>query len=226
MDGNFFFVIGAILVLAAVVISFIGIRGSEKFPPNRGVLLGVIALFIAIVGTTMAFAIVKSVDEQNKRNDELASQEQQAGEGGQQAGASETSPQPATPGGQPEASSGGNQQPVQTVSGSGGGNAGASTTLNVTSPADGSLVFQPDGLTAKPGNVTITYDNPSPVPHSIAVATSNGNVLGQVQPFANGKQSVQLSNLAPGQYVFYCTVPGHREAGMQGDLTVLGGPTP
>jgi plastocyanin len=225
MDGNFFFVIGGVLVLAAVVISFIGIRGSEKFPPNRGVLLGVIALFIAIVGTTMAFAIVKSVDEQDKRNDELAKEQQQAGEGGQQAGASETSPQPATPGGQPEASSGGNQQPVQTVSGSGGGG-GASTTLNVTSPADGGLVFDPNGLTAKPGNVTITYDNPSPVPHSIAVATSNGNVLGEVQPFAQDKQSVDLSNLAPGKYVFYCTVPGHREAGMQGDLTVLGGPTP
>jgi plastocyanin len=229
VDGNFFFVIGGLLVLAAVVISFVGIRGSESFPPNRGVLLGVIALFIAIVGTTMAFAIVKSVDEQNKRNDKLASQEQQAGVGGQQAGASESAPQPATPGGQPEASSGGNQQPVQPVAGgggAGGGGGSAATTLSVSSPSDGSLVFQPNGLTAKPGNVTITYDNPSQVPHSIAVATSNGNVLGQVQPFTNSKQSVQLSNLAPGKYVFYCTVPGHREAGMQGDLTVLGGPTP
>ena len=53
------------------------------------------------------------------------------------------------------------------------------------------------------------------------MATSNGNVLGQVQPFTNGKHSVDLANLAPGKYVFYCTVPGHREAGMQGDLTVL-----
>src|SRR4051794_41312169 len=101
MDGNFFFVIGGILVLAAVVISFVGIRGSDSFPPNRGVLLGVIALFIAVVGTTMAFAIVKSVDEQDKRNDELAKEESQ---GGQQFGAGEDSPQPATPGGQPEAS--------------------------------------------------------------------------------------------------------------------------
>src|SRR3954452_16304863 len=109
MDGNFFFVIGAILVLAAVVISFIGIRGSEKFPPNRGVMLGVIALFVAIVGTTMAFAIVKSVDEQNKRNDQLAKEE--PSNSGQA--------QPITPGGQPQASSGGNQQAPQPT-GSGG----------------------------------------------------------------------------------------------------------
>jgi plastocyanin len=182
MDGNFFFVIGGILVAAAVLIAFIGIRGSASFPPNGAVMAGVIALFVAVVGTTMAFAIVKSNDEQKSRNEKLAKEE----------GTTST------------AASG----PV--------------TTLDVSSPADGGLVYQPNGLTAKPGNVDITYDNPSQTPHSIAVATANGNVLGQVQPFANGKQSVDLNNLAPGKYVFYCTVPGHREAGMQGNLTVGG----
>jgi plastocyanin len=181
MDGNFFFVIGGVLVLAAVVVSFVGIRGSESFPANRGVLLGVVALFVAIVGTTMAFAIVKSVDEQDKRNKELAKEE----------GTTETTA----------------KGPVEAI--------------DVSSPADGGLVYQPNGLEAKPGNVAITYDNPSQVPHSIAVATANGNVLGQVQPFTDGKQTVTLNDLNPGKYVFYCTVPGHREAGMQGDLTVL-----
>jgi plastocyanin len=181
MDGNFFFVIAIVLVVSAVGISFIGIRRSDSFPPSRAVLLGVIALFVAVVGTTMAFAIVKSVDEQNKRNDELAKEE----------GTTSTTA------------------------------SGPVTSLDVASPSDGGLVYQPNGLQAKPGNVAITYDNPSQVPHSIAVATSNGNVLGQVQPFANGKQTVTLNDLQPGKYVFYCTVPGHREAGMQGDLTVL-----
>ena len=207
MDGNFFFVIGGLLVLTAVVISFVGIRDSDSFPPNRGVLLGVIALFAVIVGTTMAFAIVKSVDEQNKRNDELAKEEpSNSGEA-----------QPVTPGGQPQASSGGNQQAPQTPS--------EVEALDVSSPADGSLVFQPSGVQAQPGNVEITYDNPSPVPHSIAVATANGDVIAQVQPFTAGKQTLALNSLKPGKYVFYCTVPGHREAGMEGDLTVVGGPT-
>src|SRR4051794_36600294 len=78
MDGNFFFVLGIILVAAAVGLAFFGIRGSESFPPSRGVMVGVIALFAAVVATTMAFAIVKSNDEQKERNDKLAKEEQEA----------------------------------------------------------------------------------------------------------------------------------------------------
>ena len=40
MDGDFFFVLGIVLVLAATAISFVGIRGSDSFPPSRGVLVG------------------------------------------------------------------------------------------------------------------------------------------------------------------------------------------
>jgi plastocyanin len=215
MDGDFFFVLGIILVIAAVGLAFLGIRESDRFPASRALMVGGTLLFVAIVGTTMAFAVVKSKDEQDKRNAELAKEEEQA----QPENTGEA--QPASPGGQPQASSGGNQQPPQTT-----GTAQATESLDVSSPADGGLVFDPNGLTAKPGNLTITYDNPSPVAHSIAVATANGNVLGEVQPFTDGKESVDLSNIAPGKYVFYCTVPGHREAGMQGNLTVTGGPTP
>lgn len=220
MDGNFFFVIGIVLVIAAVVLAFLGIRESDRFPTSRAILVGGTALFAAIVVATMSFAVVKSRDEQKSRNQELAKEEQLPENSGQNA------PPPATPGGQPQASSGGNQQTPTTGTSTGAtattGAAGGAETLDVSSPADGGLIFQPDGLTAQAGNVTVTYDNPSQVPHSIAVATANGNVLGEVQPFTDGSQSVQLTNLAPGEYTFYCTVPGHREAGMEGTLTVGG----
>src|SRR5581483_10177712 len=175
-SGNFFFVAGIVLVLAAVRLAFFGIRGADRWPPGRVALVGITALFAAIVATTMAFAIVKANDEQKSRNEKLAKEE------------GETTTSPAA--------------------------AGPATALSVSSPADGGLSFAPNGLTAKPGNVSITYTNPSPVPHSIAV--------GQVQPFTNGKRTVTLSDLKPGKYEFYCTVPGHRQAGMQGNLTVGG----
>jgi plastocyanin len=206
MDGNFFFVMGIVLVLAAVGLAAIGIRGSGSFPGSRAALVGVTGLFAAIVVGTMSFAVVKSKDEQDKRNEELAQEESTA-----QAEAAPPAPAP-PPAGQPPAAGGGNKQPPAPPP--------AATSLDVSSPQDGSLVFDPNGLEAKPGSVTITYDNPSPVPHSIAVATSNGNVLGETDPFSAGSQEVTLDDLAPGKYVFYCTVPGHREAGMQGDLTV------
>ena len=37
---------------------------------------------------------------------------------------------------------------------------------------------------------------------------------------ANGKAVATIGDLKPGTYTFYCTVPGHREAGMEGTLTV------
>ena len=216
MDGDLFFVIGIVLVIAAVAIAFVGIRGAERFPPNRALLVGVTALFAAIVATTMAFAVVKSKDEQDKRNEELAKEEALPENEDQNA------PPAATPGGAPEASEGGNQQEPQTPA----AQTPTTETLDVSSPEDGGLVFEPNGLEAKPGNLTIDYDNPSPVPHSIAVATANGNVLGETTPAANGTQTLDLTDIAPGKYIFYCTVPGHREGGMEGDLTVTGGPTP
>jgi plastocyanin len=192
MDGGFYFVFGIVLVLAAVGLAFLGIRDSERFPGSRSVLVGVTALFAAVVVTTMAFAVVNARHEEKDRNAELAKEE-----------------------GEAKAEAGGQEAP-----------GGATETIDVSSPQDGSLVFQPNGLEAKPGNLTVDYDNPSQVPHSIAVATANGNVLGETQPAAGGTQTLQVPNLAPGKYIFYCTVPGHREAGMEGNLTVTGGPTP
>lgn len=208
MDGNFFFVMGIVLVLAAVGLAAIGIRGAGSFPGSRPVLVGVTGLFAAIVVGTMSFAVVKSKDEQDKRREELAKEEGTAqAEAGQA-----TAPAPPSPAGQPQASGGGNQQAPTTPA--------AATSLDVSSPDDGSLAFDPDGLEAKAGTVTITYSNPSPVGHSIAVATSNGNILGQTDIFMGGEQELTLDDLAPGKYVFFCTVPGHREGGMEGDLTV------
>jgi plastocyanin len=158
------------------------------------------ALFAGVVVATTAFAVVNAQDEQEHREKELAEEQATA----EEEAAAEA---PAPPAG-----AGGAQQPPAP--------AGAATSLDVTSPSDGGLVFDPDSLEAQPGSLTITYANPSPVPHSLAVEDAEAMVLGETEVFSAGEQEVTIDDLAPGEYVFFCTVPGHREAGMEGDLTV------
>jgi plastocyanin len=60
--------------------------------------------------------------------------------------------------------------------------------------------------------------NMSPLEHNVTVARGS-KVLGATPTFQGGSKSLTL-NLKPGVYTFYCSVPGHRAAGMEGTLTV------
>jgi hypothetical protein len=53
-----FYVAGAVLAVFAVVISVIGIRGHETFPPSRGAARAVMALAALLVAITMATAVI------------------------------------------------------------------------------------------------------------------------------------------------------------------------
>jgi plastocyanin len=93
---------------------------------------------------------------------------------------------------------------------------GASTNLSLSADKGGQLKFDKSSLSAKAGNVTITMDNPSSVPHAIAIDGQGtpGSTVG------NGGKSTVTVNLKPGTYTYFCPVDGHRDAGMQGTLTV------
>jgi plastocyanin len=98
-----------------------------------------------------------------------------------------------------------------------GGGAEAST-LKIEAAETG-LAYASTTASAEAGNVTVEFDNPQPVPHDVAIETMNGEVLGQTETVAEGEDSTEIE-LKPGTYKFFCTVPGHREAGMEGTLTV------
>jgi uncharacterized cupredoxin-like copper-binding protein len=95
---------------------------------------------------------------------------------------------------------------------------GKSTNLALAADSSGQLKFDKKSLSAKAGNVTITMDNPAPVPHAIAVEGNGVDKDGKTVQMG-GKSTVTVS-LKPGKYTFYCPVDGHKQAGMQGPLTV------
>lgn len=104
--------------------------------------------------------------------------------------------------------------------GEAGSEATAGTVLDVASPKDGSLVFEPDGLEAAAGLITLVYANPSQVPHNINLEFDK-KTIAESETISEGTAKIE-KRLEPGQYVFYCDIPGHRQAGMEGDLTVTG----
>jgi plastocyanin len=109
--------------------------------------------------------------------------------------------------------------PASTTPAGGGASGGGASTVDISTPSGSSLAFDQKSVSAKAGSVTIDFDNKQSLQHDVAVADSSGKVLGQTDLVSSGTANATV-NLQPGTYTFYCTVPGHREAGMQGTLTV------
>jgi plastocyanin len=96
---------------------------------------------------------------------------------------------------------------------------GASAAVEIEADPEGNLAYTTKEATATAGKVTIDFNNSSPVPHDVAIEDSGGKTITQTETLAEGSDSA-TANLKPGTYTFYCSVPGHREAGMEGTLTV------
>lgn len=95
----------------------------------------------------------------------------------------------------------------------------ASQTVDVTADPTGKLEYVQKTLTAKAGTIDFKLTNASPVPHNLAIAQGT-TVEGTSATIDNGASTDLTVTLKPGTYDFYCAVPGHREAGMTGTLTV------
>lgn len=194
-DATIFYVIGGLLAVSAVVVSFIGLR-VEKFPGRAGPLVAL--WFVILIGAATTFAVLNGKDEEKARASELTKASEEAEE--------------------EEAS------PVEVGKGEGSGKAkakapakGPGGTLQLAADPT-QLAFDTTTLTSKPGKVTIDFDNPATLEHDVAIE-QNGKQIAVSETIGKGKTSVS-ADLAPGTYTFLCTVPGHAEAGMEGTLTV------
>jgi outer membrane protein assembly factor BamB len=95
----------------------------------------------------------------------------------------------------------------------------AASTIKIEANPTGLLKFTESTITASPGEDTVTFTNNSPLEHDVVIINSANKILGQTPVFDKGSKSFKVK-LEPGTYTYYCSVPGHREAGMQGTLTV------
>ena len=88
-----------------------------------------------------------------------------------------------------------------------------STELHVSAKE---FAYTPSEITAPADTATtIHLANEGTVEHDITIDEADVKITAQAQQEASGEVT-----LAAGTYTFYCSVPGHREQGMEGMLTV------
>jgi plastocyanin len=214
-NETLFFVFGIALAVSAVATSLIGLR-VRSFP---GRLMPVVVLWFAIlVGCATTFAVRHGKDEDQAHAAvyEQAGKEIEKAEssGPFEAAAAEESAAGSEAGEGAEAEAGGEEGgagPEAVAKGPGG------TVQLSANPTQ--IAYEQTSLTSKPGKVTIDFNNPSSLEHDVAIEGSDGKQIAVSPIVAKGKTSVS-ANLPPGTYHFYCTIPGHREAGMEGMLVV------
>ena len=90
--------------------------------------------------------------------------------------------------------------------------------LEIPADPSGALAYTFGSAESAAGSVEIDSQNKSSIDHNIAVEGSGVDEKGPV--VKNGGVSKVTADLKPGEYTFYCSVPGHREGGMEGKLTV------
>lgn len=106
----------------------------------------------------------------------------------------------------------------------GGGNgkpiAAKNGTLQIDADPNGQLLYVSKQATAPAGPLQIQSKNASQTQHNIDIQGPGINV--PPGPIVSGGAISKLKpvTLKPGKYAYFCTVPGHRQAGMQGTLTV------
>jgi mono/diheme cytochrome c family protein len=102
------------------------------------------------------------------------------------------------------------------VQAAGGGTATEkSGVLSIPADPNGQLAFTASKATGQAGPVTIEMPNKSGTNHDIVIdGLGNGPVV------STGTSSFKAKLQAGQKYTYYCSVPGHRQAGMQGTLTV------
>jgi plastocyanin len=90
--------------------------------------------------------------------------------------------------------------------------------LELAADPSGALRYDKNRAAALAGHVTVRFRNDSTVEHNVTIAQGS-RTLGATKTITGATAMLALQ-LRAGEYVFFCSVPGHRESGMEGTLTV------
>jgi plastocyanin len=112
---------------------------------------------------------------------------------------------------------GGGSSSSTTPATTGGGGGGGGSTIQISAYPSGALKYEQTDVSATAGSITIDFTNMSSVPHDVTIEGNGAS--GATDEITDSTTSTTV-DLDPGTYTFFCSVDGHRAAGMEGTLTV------
>jgi plastocyanin len=99
----------------------------------------------------------------------------------------------------------------------GGGGGGGGSTVKISADPSGALKFEQTDVSANAGTITIDFTNMSSLSHDVRIEGNGAS--GGTDQITDSSTSATV-DLQPGTYTFFCSVDGHRAAGMEGKLVV------
>ncbi len=199
-NETLFFICGIALAVSAVTVSLVGLK-VKSFPGKAFPL--VILWFAILVGGATTFAVLHAKDEEKAKASEFVPAGKEFEEEGNDSAAGAAAP-------------GGGEKSAGKAEGTAAKGPGGTLKLEAD-PTE--IAYDTTELSSKPGKVTIDFTNPATLEHDVAIEGPEGEEIATSPLIGKGKTSVS-ADLAPGTYHYFCTVPGHREAGMEGTLVV------
>jgi len=112
---------------------------------------------------------------------------------------------------------GGSSSSSTTPATTGGGAAGGGSTVKISADPSGALKYEQTDVSATAGSITIDFTNMSSLSHDVTIEGNGAS--GATDQITDSTTSTTV-DLEPGTYTFFCSVDGHRAAGMEGTLTV------
>ena len=112
---------------------------------------------------------------------------------------------------------GGSSSSSTTPATTGGGSGGGGSTVQISADPSGALKYEQTDVSATAGSITIDFTNMSSLPHDVTIEGNGAS--GATDQITDSTTSTTV-DLDPGTYTFFCSVDGHRAAGMEGTLTV------
>ena len=113
---------------------------------------------------------------------------------------------------------GGSSGGADTSGGGGGGGGGGGQVVEIDVASSG-FAYTESTATATAGHVVLKSMNPQGTGHDISLKGNGVDEHGDVVQ-DGGVSTIDIADLKPGTYTYYCSVPGHEAAGMKGTLTV------